>query len=85
MSQVERLVTVGPQGRIVIPAAIRRALDLEEGATLAVRVDGRRLILETRAEILDRLRKRYADAGAKGLSRQLIADRREEARRESKR
>lgn len=85
MSQSERIVTVGPQGRIVIPAAVRRDLDLEEGTTLAVRVDGRRLILETRAEILDRLRKRYSDAGVKGLSRGLIDDRREEARRESRR
>ncbi|MGZ4114838.1 MAG: AbrB/MazE/SpoVT family DNA-binding domain-containing protein [Actinomycetota bacterium] len=85
MAQTERLVTVGPQGRIAIPAAVRRDLDLEEGTTLAVRVEGRRLILETRGEILDRLRKRYADAGAKGLSRELIADRRDEARRESRR
>jgi len=48
-------------------------------------VDGHRLILETRGQILARLRKRYADASAKGLARELIADRREEARRESER
>jgi AbrB family looped-hinge helix DNA binding protein len=84
MAQTERLVTVGPQGRIVIPAAVRRDLGLEEGTTLAVRVDGGRLILETRGEILDRLRKRYADAGARGLARELVVDRREEARRERK-
>ena len=46
---------------------------------------GRGLALETRGEILDRLRKRYADAGAKGLSRELVADRRQEASQEAKR
>jgi AbrB family looped-hinge helix DNA binding protein len=85
MAHRETLVTVGPQGRIVIPAPVRRDLDLQEGTTLALRVDGHRLILETRDQILARLRERYADAGAKGLARELIADRREEARRESER
>jgi AbrB family looped-hinge helix DNA binding protein len=85
MARPETFVTVGPQGRIVIPAPVRRDLDLQEGTTLALRVDGHRLILETRGQILARLRKRYADAGAKGLARELIADRREEARLESKR
>ena len=85
LAQPERIVTIGPQGRIVIPASARRELGLEEGTSLAVRVDGRRLVLEPRAEVLARLRRRYDRAGAKGLTRELIADRREEARRETKR
>ena len=30
-------VTVGPKGRIVLPAALRRQLNIDEGDTLAVR------------------------------------------------
>jgi antitoxin PrlF len=85
MTRRKRLVTVGSRGRIVIPAGVRRDLGIDEGATFAVRVEGQRVILETRSAVLDRLRKRYADAGAESLSRELLADRRAEVRRESTR
>jgi AbrB family looped-hinge helix DNA binding protein len=85
MAESEQIVTLGPQGRIVIPASIRRDLDLREGSTLALRVEGRRLVIETRGEILERLRRRYAQAGPTSLSKELIEDRRKEARRESRR
>jgi AbrB family looped-hinge helix DNA binding protein len=85
MTRRERLVTVDSRGRIVIPAGVRRDLGIDEGARFAIRVEGQRVILETRSAVLDRLRKRYADAGATGLSRELLADRRAEVRRESTR
>jgi AbrB family looped-hinge helix DNA binding protein len=85
MTRRERLVTVDSRGRIVIPAGVRRYLGIDEGARFAIRVEGQRVILETRSAVLDRLRKRYADAGATGLSRELLADRRAEVRRESTR
>lgn len=84
MAYPERLVTLGPQGRIVVPAAVRRELGLEEGTPLAVRTEGRRLILEPRGEVLRRIRARYAKGG-KRLSDELLRDRRNEARRESRR
>lgn len=84
MAHAEKVVTLGPQGRLVVPARLRRELGLEEGATLAVKIDGRRLILEPRDEVLRRTRSRYARArGTRRLSDELIADRRREARRES--
>jgi AbrB family looped-hinge helix DNA binding protein len=85
MASPERLVNLGPQGRLVVPAKFRRDLGLEEGTTLAVSSDGRRLILEPRREVLRRVRRRYAKL-PKGtrLSSELIADRREAARRETK-
>ena len=84
MASPERLVNLGPQGRLVVPAKFRRDLGLEEGTTLAVSTDGRRLILEPRREVLRRVRARYADLprGTR-LSSELIADRREQARRET--
>lgn len=84
MAQTERVVTLGPQGRLVVPAALRRELGLEEGSPLAIRTEGRRLILEPRTEVLRRVRSRYAKGG-KRMSNELIADRRAEARRESRR
>lgn len=77
-------MNLGPQGRLVVPAKFRRDLGLEEGSTLAVSSDGKRLILEPRREVLRRVRGRYAKlpSGTR-LSVELIADRREEARRET--
>lgn len=87
MAHPEHIVSIGPQGRIVVPARFRRELGLAEGATLAITSDGRRLILEPRDEVLRRARARYARArpGGRRLSDELIAERREEARRESAR
>jgi AbrB family looped-hinge helix DNA binding protein len=76
-------VRLGPQGRIVVPVELRRELDLAEGSELAIRSDGRRLILEPRSEVLRRLRRRFADVDA-SLSSELAADRAEEARKDAK-
>lgn len=86
MASPERLVNLGPQGRLVVPARFRRELGLEEGTTLAVSTDGRRLILEPRREVLRRVRARYAKLprGSR-LSAELVADRRAEVRRETER
>jgi AbrB family looped-hinge helix DNA binding protein len=77
---------MGPQGRIVVPADLRRQLDLQEGSTLTVTTDAGRLILEPRSVILERLRGRFAKVPAKiRLAGELQADRTEEAMREDKR
>jgi AbrB family looped-hinge helix DNA binding protein len=75
-------VRLGPQGRLVVPVELRRELDLEEGSELAIRSDGRRLILEPRSEVLRRLRRRFADVDV-SLADELASDRAEESRRES--
>jgi AbrB family looped-hinge helix DNA binding protein len=77
-------VRLGPQGRLVVPAELRKELGLAEGAELAIRSDGRRLILEPRTEVLRRLRRRFSAAGDVSLSDELSSDRDEEARSEEK-
>ena len=78
-------IRLGPQGRLVVPVELRRELGLEEGTEMAIRSDGRRLILEPRDEVLRRLRRRFADVSdGISLADELAADRREDARRESK-
>jgi bifunctional DNA-binding transcriptional regulator/antitoxin component of YhaV-PrlF toxin-antitoxin module len=68
----------------VVPVELRRELGLEEGTELAIRSDGRRLILEPRAEVLHRLRRRFSKVpDGLSLADELASDRREEARRES--
>jgi AbrB family looped-hinge helix DNA binding protein len=80
------VVRMGPQGRIVVPAELRRELGLEEGSTLNATTRQGRLILEPRAVVLERIRKRFATVATPNrLSDELIADRRDEARREDER
>ena len=80
------VVRMGPQGRIVVPAELRRELGLDEGSTLNATTRGGRLILEPRSMVLDRMRRRFAGTPrSTSLSRELIDDRRDEARREDER
>jgi len=77
---------MGPQGRIVVPAGLRHELGLDEGSTLNATTRGGRLILEPRAVVLDRMRKRFANVPrSTSLSQELIGDRRDEAHREDAR
>jgi AbrB family looped-hinge helix DNA binding protein len=77
-------VRLGPQGRIVIPAEMRRALGVEEGDTLVAWTESGRLVLETQASLLQRLQDHFATlAPDMSLSAELIAERREEAQREA--
>ena len=76
---------IGPQGRVVIPAEMRRELQLEPGETLMAHVESRRLVLERRSEILERLRGEVREVVPPGGSvvDELIAERRTEAQREA--
>ncbi|MGH8897953.1 MAG: AbrB/MazE/SpoVT family DNA-binding domain-containing protein [Egibacteraceae bacterium] len=74
-------VRVGPKGRVVIPAAVRQVLGIDEGAVLVARVEGDELVLTSRAVVKRRLREMFADAPG-SMAEDLIAERREEARRE---
>jgi AbrB family looped-hinge helix DNA binding protein len=87
MGANERLkVRVGPQGRIVIPAALREELGFGPGQELVARVEDGRLVLERREDVVRRLKGRFAHVPVgRMLSEELIAERREEARLEAER
>lgn len=77
-------VTLGTQGRIVIPAGIRRHLQLKPGDELIARVENEGLILEKRSAVINRLRDRFAVVPeGRDLTDELIAERRAEAKREN--
>ena len=83
MAHTER-VTIGPQGRLVIPAAMRRHLGLEPGSVVLLRLDGDALTLERQEAALNRLRARYTKAaGGPSVVDELLAERREETRRDT--
>ena len=79
-------VTVGPKGRVVVPAQIRRQLGIDEGTELMARVEGDGLVLEPRSAAIDRLQTLVRAAVPEDVSLvdELIAERRAEARREAK-
>jgi AbrB family looped-hinge helix DNA binding protein len=71
-------------GRIVIPVAVRKALDLKPGDELIVRVEDGELRLSTRRQALARARRmiRQCIPSDEDLTQSLIDDRRKEAERE---
>ncbi len=75
---------MGPGGRVVIPAALREAMEVEEGDAILAWVEGGELHL-----LSPRVGARQAQAMLKGLvpkgvslSEELLADRRREAEAE---
>ncbi len=77
-------VVLGDRGRLVLPAPLRRCLDLQPGERLIVRVDpeGGFRVFSAR-DLARRSRGLYRDlAPGRSLADELIAERREEARRE---
>ena len=71
-------------GRIVIPAGIREAMDFRAGDILLLSVEGDVLKIESQRSRIRRVQEslRRLIPADRNLSDELVADRREEARRE---
>lgn len=78
-------VRIGPKGRLVVPVELRRQLALEEGTEAVARAEDGRLVVERRDVVLRRLREAVARSVGREVSLvdEVIAARREEARREA--
>lgn len=72
------IVEVGPKGRVVIPAAIRRRLGIEQGTRLAVLIDGEAVVLVPRGAVERRLHAIFSGVPA-SMAAELIEERRAEA------
>lgn len=72
------VVSVGPKGRVVPPARIRRELGIEEGAELVALIEGEAVVLVPRSAIRSRLRSMFAGVGV-SMRDELIAERPAEA------
>lgn len=77
-------IILGRSGRLNLPAEHRRALGLSEGDEVLVGVEGNAIRIQTREAALDRVQQMVREKLGEGrmLSEELIAERREEARRE---
>jgi bifunctional DNA-binding transcriptional regulator/antitoxin component of YhaV-PrlF toxin-antitoxin module len=69
---------------VTIPAQVRRAAGIDVGMPLVVYVEDGRIVIETREQLANRIRRDVAAAwtGAGSVVDELIADRRAEAARE---
>ena len=72
------VVEVGAKGRVVIPAAVRKRLGIEQGTRLAVLVDGEALVLVPRSAVEGRLRSIFVGVHA-SMADELVDERRAEA------
>lgn len=72
-------VTIKPDGRVLVPAALRHEFGAAPGEPLVARVEAGRLVLERRADVLRRAQERFAKVDPKdSLVDELLADRRAE-------
>ena len=77
---MDATLVLGQQGRLVIPAEIRRALGLSQGDRLHVRLVGHRLVVERQQDAVAGLRGlASAVPASRSLVDELLADRRHAA------
>ncbi len=77
-------VILGLQGRLVIPAVLRKDLGLTPGTTMVARIEDNRLILEKPDAIWARIEGRFSPVPSTvHLADELIAERREMAKKEN--
>jgi antitoxin PrlF len=78
-------VTMAPNGRLVVPSALRAALKMERGGALVARLEDGTVKLEPLANVIRRVQahvRQYVPAGS-DLAAELIEDRRREAEQEA--
>ena len=76
---------LGPDGRLMIPAAIRDAAGIERGDKVRLRVEDGRIVVSSLKQDLQRLNGLFADMKKPGESvvDEFLAERRAESARES--
>ena len=67
---------------MAVPASIRKALGIRSGERLVARIEDEQLVIEKPASVERRIRARFRNAAGCSLADELVAERREEVRRE---
>jgi AbrB family looped-hinge helix DNA binding protein len=77
-------IKVDGSGRILLPAKVRKQLNLRKGSELIAGLEKQQLVLNTRAEALREVQEFFSRRRPAGTlwSDEIIQDRRREARRE---
>jgi AbrB family looped-hinge helix DNA binding protein len=86
-SEGEDQLTIDEQGAVTIPAPVRQAAGIKVGVPLAVYLEDGRVMIETREQLVDRIRREVAAVwtGEGSIVDDLIADRRTDAAGEARR
>jgi AbrB family looped-hinge helix DNA binding protein len=77
-------ITLGTQGRIVIPAPVRRELGLKDGDRLTVTVEKGRLVLSRDDKLDERLHAKFAHLHGTGVAEERRHERRRSVAREAR-
>ena len=67
---------------MAVPASIRKALGFRSGERLVARIEDEQLVIEKPESVERRIRARFRNAAGRSLTDELVAERREEVRRE---
>lgn len=78
----ECTIAIGQNGRLVIPTAMRKALNLQEGQRLRLRLENDSIIMEKPVDIVKKLQHRFRKVSV-SLANELIQERRQEAVKEN--
>ena len=78
----ECTIAIGQNGRLVIPTAMRKALNLQEGQRLRLRLENDSIIMEKPVDIVKKLQHRFRKVSV-SLASELIRERRQEAAKEN--
>jgi AbrB family looped-hinge helix DNA binding protein len=83
MSHIRYIAQLGARGRLVLPAPLRRALGLEQGTPLVLELDGDEIRVARARDVARSARGLLRDDSGRNLVGELLAERREEAARET--
>jgi len=79
----ELCISLGQNGRIVIPASVRKSLSLKTGQRLRLHLEDQKIILEKPENAIKKLQDRFSFI-KQSLSEELIDERRKETQLENK-
>ncbi len=77
--RVRATIVLGQQGRLVVPAEVRKELGLAAGDELVLHAEAGRLVIERRGDAAKRLRGLYSSPATEGAVEELLAERRQAA------
>lgn len=75
-------ISLGQNGRIVIPASVRKLLELKEGQRLRLHLEDQKIVLEKTDDVIQKLKNRFSFI-QESLSEELAQDRRKAAENEN--
>lgn len=76
-------ISLGQNGRVVIPASVRKSLGLKEGQRLRLHLEDQKIVLEKTDDVIQKLKSRFSFI-KESLSEELTLDRRKAAKEENR-